>query len=151
MSEQIVKQPEPSLQIALARSYAVYFVFSVIGLFADTIYPIGTPTPHGQWVAILCFIVGPLIIWWAQATSSEQSTVPYFERGPYRYLRNPTQIGILILVGGYAAVSGSMVFLCASIIGYFISDIFFKRYEAILHRHYGQQYAQYKDNVPKIL
>jgi protein-S-isoprenylcysteine O-methyltransferase Ste14 len=140
------------MQFALAKSYAIYFIFSLLGLFASTIFPLGEPTPHGQWVALLCFAVGPIIIWWAQTTSAAQSATPYFERGPYRYLRNPTQIGILILVGGYAAVSGSIVFLLASIIGYFISDIFFfKKYEAILHAQYGEQYKQYKSTVPKVL
>jgi protein-S-isoprenylcysteine O-methyltransferase Ste14 len=142
---------KPSLQIALARSYLVYFVFSAIGLAADTIFSLGAPTAHGQWIALACFIIGPLIIWWAQSTSSVQSELPYFERGPYRFMRNPTQIGILILVMGYTAVSGSIAFLAATAIGYFISDMYFKKYESILHAQYGEQYQEYKKTVPKIL
>jgi protein-S-isoprenylcysteine O-methyltransferase Ste14 len=66
-------------------------------------------------------------------------------------MRNPTQIGILILVTGYTAVSGSIVFLTATLLGYLVSNVFFKKYESILHREYGAEYTQYKDNVPKIL
>lgn len=144
-------QPKQSLQIALAHSYAAYFIFSLVGLCADTFFSIGVPTPHGQWFALAGFAIGPLLIWWAQATSAAQNPVPYFERGPYRFMRNPTQIGVLILIGGYAAVSGSIAFLCAAIIGYFISNIFFKKYESILHQEYGEQYKQYKTSVPKVL
>jgi len=139
-----------SLQLALAHSYLAYFVFSLLGLFADTIIPSETPSPHSQLIALICFSVGSLLIWWAQYTSSIKSEKPYFERGPYRYMRNPTQIGILILVTGYTAVSGSIVFLLTTLIGYLVSNIFFKKYESILHRQYGAQYGEYKDNVPKI-
>ncbi|HTH93108.1 MAG TPA: methyltransferase [Candidatus Paceibacterota bacterium] len=139
-----------SLQFALARSYAIYFIFSIVGLFADNFFPIGTPTSHGQIIAVLCFAAGTILIWWAQATSGVKSSTPYFERGPYRFLRNPTQIGILILIGGYAAISGSIIFLATALVGYFISDIFFKKYEAILHAQYGDQYKQYKQSVPKV-
>ena len=144
------KQIHPSVHLTLANSYLVYFIFSLIGLFAGTFFSIGTPLHDGQWIALACFIIGPLLIWWAQSTSAIQSTVPYFERGPYRFVRNPTQIGILILVSGYTAVSGSILFLLATLIGYLISNRFFKKYESILHREYGTTYGDYKDSVPKV-
>ncbi len=84
----------PSINIPLAHSYLANLVFSLLGLFADNIFNIGKPSPHGQWIALACFIIGPLIIWWAQATSAAKNDKPYFERGPYKFLRNPTQIGI---------------------------------------------------------
>lgn len=146
-----IMESKPSLNIALAHSYLANFVFSLVGLLLDTVFGVGVPTAHGEWIALACFIIGPLIIWWAQATSSVTSDVPYFERGPYKFLRNPTQIGILILVTGYTAVSGSIIFLAATLVGYLISNKFFKTYESILHRQYGDQYKNYKDSVPKIL
>lgn len=140
------------MHLALAKSYLVYFIFILLGLFANTIFTLSVPTPHGQWIALACFAFGPLLIWWAQRTSIIESPVPYFNRGPYRFLRNPTQVGILILIGGYAAVSGSVIFLGAAIIGYFISNaFFFKKYEAILRAEYGDQYENYKSAVPKVL
>ncbi|MEO5646275.1 MAG: methyltransferase [Candidatus Paceibacterota bacterium] len=139
-----------SIQIDLAHSYLAYFAFSLLGLFADTFWRFGAPLYHGQAIALVCFILGPLLIWWAQHTSSQQSGTPYFEHGPYRYLRNPTHIGIVILVAGYTAVSGSIVFLAVTVIGYVISNIFFKKYESALRTEYGEQYKDYKKSVPKI-
>jgi protein-S-isoprenylcysteine O-methyltransferase Ste14 len=140
-----------SLHITLAQSYLANFIFSLLGLFADNFFSIGTPLDSGQWIALACFIIGPVIIFWAQGTSSGNNPIPYFQRGPYKWMRNPTQIGILILVTGYTAVSGSIVFLTATLLGYLVSNVFFKKYESILHREYGAEYTQYKDNVPKIL
>ncbi|MDB5254885.1 MAG: hypothetical protein JWL92_261 [Candidatus Nomurabacteria bacterium] len=139
-----------SIQINLAHSYLAYFAFSLIGLFADTFWGFGTPLKYGNAIALACFIIGPLLIWWAQSTSSKKSDTPYFERGPYRYLRNPTHIGIVILVAGYSAVSGSIVFLGVTILGYIVSNVFFKKYEALLHTEYGEEYKDYKKEVPKI-
>jgi protein-S-isoprenylcysteine O-methyltransferase Ste14 len=139
-----------SIQINLAHSYLAYFAFSLLGLFADTLWNFGTPMRHGAIIALACFILGPLLIWWAQGTSSEKSDTPYFLRGPYKYLRNPTHIGIVILVAGYTAVSGSIAFLAVTVFGYIVSNMFFKKYEASLHAEYGEEYKEYKQSVPKI-
>jgi protein-S-isoprenylcysteine O-methyltransferase Ste14 len=141
---------KPTIHIVLARSYLAYFVFSLLGLFADTFIGFTTPSEYGNWIAIGCFVIGSLLIWWAQATSSAVSEHPYFERGPYRYMRNPTHIGIMLLVAGYTAVSGSVVFLLVTLVGYLISNKFFKKYESLLHDEYGAEYKNYKKEVPKI-
>lgn len=150
MEPTIAPIQKPSLHLALAHSYLSYFIFSLLGLCADTIISREAPLEHGQLIMLACFIVGSLLIWWAQYTSSLKSERPYFERGPYRYMRNPTHIGILLLVSGYTAVSGSVVFLAVTLIGYLVSNVFFNKYESILHKEYGTQYKEYKKAVPKI-
>ncbi|MDB5188839.1 MAG: hypothetical protein JWM92_437 [Candidatus Nomurabacteria bacterium] len=144
-------QPSPSIHLALAHSYLAYLVFSLLGLWADTFISIEKSISYGDSIMIALFGIGSLLIWWAQYTSSVKSDTPYFERGPYRYVRNPTHIGILLLVAGYTAVSGSVIFLLITLVGYLVSNKFFKKYESILHREYGTQYTEYKDSVPKIL
>ncbi len=145
-------ESKPSIHIVLAHSYLAYYVACLLGLFADNILSVDEhPIQHGAVIAIICFVLGSLLIGWAQMTSAAKKSKPYFERGPYRYLRNPTHVGILLLAAGYTAVSGSMVFLAVTLIGYLISNKFFKKYESILHREYGKQYTEYKDSVPKIL
>lgn len=148
--EPLAPAPKPTIHLVLAHSYLAYFVFSLIGLFADTLLGFTTPLAYGNAIAIGSFAVGSLLIWWAQHTSSTQSEKPYFERGPYRYMRNPTHIGIMLLVAGYTAVSGSVVFLAVTLIGYLVSNRFFKKYESMLHDEYGVEYKNYKKEVPKI-
>jgi protein-S-isoprenylcysteine O-methyltransferase Ste14 len=144
-----------AIHTTLARSYIAYFVCSMVGLLADALFGFVVPVPQGTLIALVCFAVGPALIWWAQHTSrtsvSAAAGTTYFNRGPYRFLRNPTHLGIVILVAGYAAVTGSMIFLFVTLIGYMISNHFFKRYETILRITYGEDYKEYESSTPKVL
>lgn len=146
-----------TIHTTLARSYIAYFLFSLLGLLADSLIHFDVSVPYGNSIALACFILGPMLMFWAQATSnvfhptSRDTQQTYFMRGPYRYMRNPTHLGIVILVIGYAAVSGSIIFLAITILGYVVSNTFFKRYEKIAAEQYGEQYSHYKSDVPKIL
>lgn len=149
--------PHPSgIHIVLARSYLAYFIFSMLGLFLDSYIALDVESSIATLTALICFGAGPLLIGWAQYTSrhctkSEHKNDPYFHHGPYRYLRNPTHLGLLILITGYTLVSGSIIFFTISVIGYFVSNIFFKKYESLLIRTYGEHYTNYKSSVRKIL
>ncbi len=146
-----------SIHTKLAKSYLSYFVFSIVGLFIDTLIGFDINIKNAEPIALACFVVGSILMAWAQYTSSHhtkewaKSTSLYFYRGPYRFMRNPTHLGIVLLVTGYTLVSGSLVFFGITIIGYTISNIFFQKYEAILDRTYGKEYQNYKAKVPKIL
>ncbi len=142
-----------SIQPTLARSYFSYFIFSIGGLLADTLVGFRMEQfPYASTVALVCFGLGGIIIAWAQYTSrrSPGADEMYFFRGPYRYMRNPTHLGLVLLVTGYTIVSGSLVFFAVTMVGYLISNILFGKYEAILDRTYGTQYQTYKSRVPKI-
>jgi protein-S-isoprenylcysteine O-methyltransferase Ste14 len=142
-----------SIQPTLARSYFSYFIFSIVGLMADTLVGFRMEQfPYASTVAYVCFGLGGLIIAWAQYTSRRSVSTDelYFFRGPYRYMRNPTHLGLVLLVAGYTTVSGSLLFFAVTMIGYLISNILFSKYEAILDRTYGEQYQTYKTKVPKI-
>ena len=148
----------PSIHTTLAHSYLVYFVCSVVGLFADTLIGFDVTMRFGPQIAIICFGAGALLIAWAQYTSryyakheGDSPSSPYFFHGPYRYMRNPTHLGMVILVTGYTVVSGSIVFFVLTLIGYLVSNIFFHTYEAILTRTYDGEYKNYQSKVPKIL
>ena len=145
--------PNDSIHTTLAHSYLTYFICSIVGLFIDTLIGFTINVRFGNHIAIICFLTGTLLIAWAQYTSRHthvQTSTPYFFRGPYRYMRNPTHLGIVILVTGYTVVSGSLVFFAVTVIGYLISNIFFHQYEAILDRTYGGEYKTYQAKVPKI-
>lgn len=145
--------PQPSIHTTLAHSYLTYFVCSMVGLFGDTLLGFDIAVVHAPTIAITCFVFGAVLIGWAQYTSrhtSTDQTKPYFLRGPYRYMRNPTHLGMVILVLGYTVVSGSVIFCAVTLIGYLISNIFFKKYEKLVVASYDGTYADYQSNVPKI-
>lgn len=150
-------QKEEYLHSTLARSYLSYFIFSFIGLFIDSFIKLDYHIKHGDTLTLVCFVVGSFFIFWAQYTSRHlakgigTAPSPYFHSGPYRLMRNPTHLGIVMLVAGYTIVSGSIIFLFITMMGYLVSNVFFRKYESILRDTYGDDYQQYKSKVPKIL
>lgn len=152
-----MKYESPSVHRVLASSYLTYLLLCTFGLFADLFFPFRIAVPEAKTFAIILFIVGPVLIGWAQYTSYSFERVkkevgqPLFLRGPYRYLRNPTQLGLLCLVAGYALVTGAIMLFLATILAYVISNIFFRKHETILEARYGEPYKTYKESVKKVL
>lgn len=132
----------------LAHSYLVYFIFSLIGLFADTVFHFDIDIPFSNLLAVIFFGAGPLLILWAQYTSHKHS--PYFNHGPYRFLRNPTHLGLLILVTGFSLINTSVIFFGITLIGYILSSYFFQKYEHALHEIHTNEYEEYKKKTYKI-
>jgi protein-S-isoprenylcysteine O-methyltransferase Ste14 len=143
-----------AIHYTLAKSYLVYFLVSAVGLFADSFITYSFVIPYNKIIAIICFVLGPLLILWAQYTSRHSRNNPthlFFHKGPYKYLRNPTHLGLLILIAGYAIVSMSPIFFAVTLIGYIISNHYYKKYESVLEKMHGDVYQSYKTNVNKIL
>ena len=143
-----------SIHTTLAHSYLTYFIGSIVGLFADTLLGFDVALPYAPTIAVVCFVLGAVLILWAQYTSrhaKQEGKNPYFLCGPYRYMRNPTHLGMVVLVLGYTTVSGSIIFCAITIIGYLVSNIFFHRYESLLKETYDGTYEDYQKKVPKIL
>ena len=147
------KSETENYHAVLAKSYMVYFLAAGIGICSDLFLPLRLHIPHGFLVAGICFVVGAFLIIWAQYTSrhAQKDGEYYFVQGPYRIVRNPTQLGIVLLVAGYTCIMQSVTFLITVIIAYFISNIFFKRYEKILRQTHGEKYIEYQNSVNKIL
>jgi protein-S-isoprenylcysteine O-methyltransferase Ste14 len=72
--------------------------------------------------------------------------------GFYRHVRNPMYIGVLALLLGQALWLGDeRLFLYAAIV-WTLSHLFIVAYEEpMLRRSFGEQYAAYRDNVPRWL
>lgn len=152
-----MKYESPSVHRVLASSYMTYLLLCTFGLFADMFFPFRINVPEGKILAIVFLSAGPLLIAWAQYTSHTFEKIkqkvgqPQFLRGPYRYLRNPTQLGLLLLVAGYALATGALMLFLATVLAYVISNVFFRKHETILESRYGDAYRDYKSSVKKVL
>jgi len=133
----------------------MYFIFSAIGLWIDSYISIDFHFGFALYASYALFIIGPLLILWAQRSSRkfEKNTDgrPHFYFGPYAFIRNPTHFGLLLLVAGYTLATGSVIFFGTMLLSYIFSSFFYKQHEEILHRQYGKEYDEYKENVKKIL
>jgi protein-S-isoprenylcysteine O-methyltransferase Ste14 len=71
-----------------------------------------------------------------------------FERGPYRYTRNPTHIGLSLVTLGFGLIMGSWyILICMVVASVLAKFVFLRTEEAILERRYGQPYLQYKAKI----
>lgn len=72
--------------------------------------------------------------------------------GPYRHVRNPMIAAVLAVLGGEAALFGSLPLL-AWFAAFFAGNVvFFSLYEEPgLERRFGEDYRAYKANVPRWL
>ena len=150
--------PTPRLGMVhfiLSHSYVVFLIAVVLGAVFDAIFPtqifFGAIYPY---LGFSMIIVGSLLIYWAQSTSShtqkemEKSGTRNFMSGPYAYSRNPTHIGLTIMTLGLGFVvnSASMLVLVA-IASVVTKFIFLREEEALLEERYGQPYRDYKKKV----
>lgn len=140
--------------IILARSYIAYFTASIVGLFLESLLSIYMHIPYSTALTMLCFILGTVLIVWAQHSTRKMRhdhMHEFFYTGPYRYIRNPTHVGIFVLIIGYAILTGSIIFLLVSLVGYIVSSLFFMKYEKKLEAMHEEKYVEYKKKVHRVL
>ncbi len=142
-----------SVHSVLAHSYTVYFLAFLSGLFLDFIFPfdlfkqsISVP------IGLILIVLASLLILWAQRTSSQlkvdQVSYKSFHKGPYRFSRIPTQLGLSILMLGFGILTNAVFIIFFTIISFIIAKFFFSRKaSSILADKYGAPYLKYKKLV----
>ncbi len=144
------------VHFVLSHSYFMFFIAVILGaifhsafnvyLFSATFFP---------YVGFAMIILGSLLIYWSQATSARvqkqtglNRTEKDFERGPYKYSRNPTHIGLTIMTLGLAIILNSFFTFVFLLIASIITKlIFLREEEKLLEKKYGQVYLDYKKKV----
>jgi protein-S-isoprenylcysteine O-methyltransferase Ste14 len=131
--------------LALVAGLVLHLVFE-IPLFVSGAY---------QYLGVVLIIIGTYLVWWAQSTTRKtkqemSQTQPSrdFARGPYKYSRNPTHIGLTLTTLGLGLILNSFFIFVVTIIASLISKyIFIKKEEALLEEKYGDEYREYKKTV----
>lgn len=140
----------------LLDSYLIFLVAVILGVLFDLITNMGIfSNAIYKYIGFLMLLSSSVVIFWAQATSSnykkrtiKDSSMSYFEHGPYKYLRNPTHLSVFIMTLGFALIINSFFSVVFTIIAYLITKIFFlKKEENILEKKYGEVYREYKKKV----
>ncbi len=77
-------------------------------------------------------------------------TKKFITDGIYGYVRNPMIIGVLIVLTGESVAVWSLNILIWAVIFFIINNIWFALYEEPdLKRKFGDEYLEYKKNVPR--
>lgn len=137
----------------LAHSHAMQFVLFLFGVFLDFVFKIRVFANFslvGAGVSILIF--GSILIFWAQYTShhlsKENITKESFRKGPYRYIKNPTNFGIFFMMLGFGLIANSFFIILFSIVSSLIAKFVYLDKEAkILIAKYGAPYLEYRKSI----
>jgi len=157
----VIEQKESSLRdgmvhFVLSHSYMIFFGAIILGAIFHTIFNIrifsGLVFPY---IGAVMIVLGSALIYWAQSTSGcvqkekgDNRTEADFERGPYKYSRNPTHIGLSMMTLGLGLILNSLFTILFLIIASIITkSVFLKEEEKLLEKKYGQAYCDYKKKV----
>lgn len=73
-------------------------------------------------------------------------------KGPYRHLRNPMILGVIILLIGEALILSSVGVAILAVVFFILNTTYFIYFEEPkLEEHFGDEYRQYQANVPRWL
>jgi protein-S-isoprenylcysteine O-methyltransferase Ste14 len=144
------------VHFVLSHSYTVFLLAIILGVFLDIVTGVTLQQQaYFQYIGLAMLLVGPMLIYWAQYTSScskdkmeQERTERDFEAGPYKYTRNPTHLGIAIMTLGLACVLNSFFSVIFILTASLVSKlIFLPKEEALLEQRYGEIYREYKRKV----
>lgn len=145
------------VHLVLSHSYTVFLLAVVLGVIFDILIPTSYFGNYiFQYVGFVMIVLGSLLIYWAQSTTNctkkeeleKGEPVRDFARGPYKYSRNPTHIGIAIMTFGLGLIINSIFSIIFVIVAFLITkNIFVKKEEALLEKKYGEDYCNYKKKV----
>lgn len=137
----------------LSGGYVIFLFAFLLGISLGLIFPNKIlNTPYFEYIGLFFVIMGPVLIYWAQSTSKALAKnpppKPTFRSGPYRYVRNPTHTGVVIMMFGYSLIIHSIYTLVFLIIAAFLSRYFIlRKQDKILSDRYGEHFDKYKKEV----
>jgi protein-S-isoprenylcysteine O-methyltransferase Ste14 len=144
------------IHIILFNTYMLFLGSVVLGVIFDQIFTFDFFTGNiFEYLGIGMIIWGSIIVYWAQSTTSQSKNeinkerdTNFFFRGPYKYTRNPTNLGLTVMSLGLGFVINSLFSIIFIVITYLISRfIFIKKQDMILAERYGDVFIEYKKRV----
>jgi len=147
-----------SIHSVLARSYFMFFLLLLVGILVAIVFDSPITDTISPKTGVLLLVLGTVIIMWAQSTSrrtyeqrhtEDEHTRKVFQRGPYRFFRSPTHLGLFVMTFGAAVLANSKTMVVASIVAFLVTRFTFVREEErILLQKHGESYRNYKKRVP---
>jgi protein-S-isoprenylcysteine O-methyltransferase Ste14 len=136
--------------------FVVYLALFLLGVLAEFFFSVGFGIHASllNGIGLLLVIAGPALILWSLLSIrkfhdkvSGKAEVD-FAIGPYRYMRNPTFLGLTFLVAGFGFFADASYVVFSSILSYLIvRSTFLRKEERLLTERYGEDYIRYMKKV----
>ena len=158
MNPENKETPRGRIISVVSRAPIFYLVFLAVGSALHYRYPVAIDGGILTTLAGAVFLfAGPLLILWSQASIRKFRTgvaagSPEFSRGPYRFSRNPTYLGLVIMLSGFGLIANSFFIVLFSFLGFLaVNYIILRQEEKILIEKYGEDYRAYQSKVRRWL
>lgn len=150
--------PENTVHHVLAHSYLVYFAMFLFGILLNIFFPIKFLGENNANIfGFIFLLLGTFLIFWAQYSSHKHrkhrvdpKSLPHriFYKGPYKYTRMPTHIGLFLLMLGFSFIVNALFLVLSTLFAFVLTkSIFLKKEERLLEEEFGLDYTQYKKSV----
>lgn len=144
-----------TIHTVLSRSYSVYLFSIIVGVIMDTIIVFHFSFNYHAEAGFFVIVLGTLLVYWAQHTSSsskkeslKKNSPRNFAKGPYKYTRNPTHVGLMLMTLGFGIMIGSYFIVLLTLFSFLTSKlVFLPREEDLLVKKYGEDYVNYQKKV----
>lgn len=114
-----------------------------------------------QEIGFVLVVLGFIQAMMARKTLSDNWTESYeyqikkdhelITKGVYQYVRHPIYGGLILMPTGALLVSGSYTFIAVLIIMIIAAEIFARREEKLLIKHFGKKYIEYMKTTKKFI
>lgn len=140
----------------LLHSYATFLLAVILGVIFDMIFHIDIfSSKLYQYIGLGMIIFGTIAVYWSQSTTSklkkadeQTKNTNFFLHGPYKYTRNPSNLGLTLMSLGLGLLINSFFSVVFIVITYLVSRLFFiKKQDSILEKRYGNDFLDYKKKV----
>jgi len=157
--EQSVR-PRGKIIALTAHAPVIYLISFFLGVLAHYFYPVTfIPKEAAGIVGSIFLVAGPLLILWSQVSIrrfrrevAANRDAQIFNIGPYRLTRNPTYLGLTLLITGFGFLANSLFIVLSGIVGFItVNYTIVRSEESLLREKYGEHYERYKEKVRRWL
>lgn len=157
--DEIIKKTSNEISRLVAFPPIIYLLAFLVGSIAHFFKPIIITTGKtASYFGFIVMLLAPLLIFWAQASlrKFKKGTTGQFEvnfdHGPYRFTRNPTYMGLNMLILGFGFMANSFFIVLSGVISFlFLNFNILRKEEKLLESKYGEAYEEYQKKVRRWL
>ncbi len=139
----------------------VYFLAAILAMAGlHVLFPIARILSTARSIGAVLILIGiALILWPARLFNKAGTAIKPFEEpskliaaGPYRWSRNPMYLGMAIILLGIGLALGTLApFAVIPLFVWLIQKHFIVHEEAMLEKHFGSNYQEYKRRIRRWL
>lgn len=150
------ESPRGRVNTIMSWGTTAYLLALFIGGFTHFFYPVKiAETSDVSFWGLLIVLVSSTLIFWAVSSArklrqaiDDKVSAETFKTGSYRFSRNPTYLGLTLLLIGFGLLANSLPIIIAAILAIVIVRYTaLKEEEQALEDKFGEKYREYQKNV----